>query len=470
MNGEVVLGLFVPAHPHPLLCPEKNPGWARLREAYEQARMIIEESEAELILVYSTLWTSIIGHQFQGLKEPEWVHVDHDFHYLGSMPYKFLIDTEFADNLANSAKARGLESRVVSYHGFPIDTGTVVALSLLNPDNKLPAGICSSNMYSNRAETIVLGKSANDAIKKSGKKVAVVVVSSLSNRMFTDKIKPHEEKIHSQKDDEWNRKILEFLDDGRLEDVSQLSREIHQQIRVQKVVAFKPMWWLAGVMGQHNNFAGKVHAYESVHGAGCAVVSLIPKLDEVGDKEYDEDDVETYHGDRNVLDTIIPEEDEEKNNDFELSEESPNENEENLENESFSSSRAPKPVGAYPHARKVGDLLYLSGVGPRQPKSNAIPGGPVKDMTGKNLDYNMKAQTIACIENIKTILEDSGSSLEDVVDVTSFLINMDRDFADYNSIYADYFGEIRPTRTTLEINALPTPIAVEMKVIAKIKN
>ena len=139
-------------------------------------------------------------------------------------------------------------------------------------------------------------------------------------------------------------------------------------------------------------------------------------------------------------------------------------------NDKIHTNKAPDPVGSYPHARKVGDLLYLSGVGPRQPKSNAIPGGPVKDVTGKNLDYNMKAQTIACIENIKTILEDSGSSLDDVVDVTSFLINMDRDFADYNSIYADYFGEIRPTRTTLEIKSLPTPIAVEMKVIAKIKN
>ncbi|HJM44696.1 MAG TPA: Rid family hydrolase [Candidatus Poseidoniaceae archaeon] len=463
-EGEVVLGLFVPAHPHPLLCPEKNPGWARLREAYEQARMIIEESEAELILVYSTLWTSIIGHQFQGLKEPEWVHVDHDFHYLGSMPYKFQIDTDFADELVISAKSRGLESRVVSYYGFPIDTGSVVALSLLNPDNRLPSGICSSNMYSNRAETIVLGKSANDAIKKSGKKVAVVVVSSLSNRMFTDKIEPHQEKIHSQKDDEWNRKILEFLGEGRLEDVSQLSREIHQQIRVQKVVAFKPMWWLAGVMGQHNNFAGKVHAYESVHGAGCAVVSLIPKLDDVGDKEYDEDDVETYRGDRNVLDTIITENENEdphiQNEDL---------SEENLsEGEKFSSSRAPKPVGAYPHARRVGDLLYLSGVGPRQPKSNAIPGGPVKDSTGKKLNYNMKAQTIACIENVKTILEDSGSSMEDIVDITSFLIDMDRDFEDYNTIYAEYFNEIQPTRTTLEISALPTAIAVEMKVIAKL--
>jgi len=462
-EGEVVLGLLVPAHPHPLLCPEKNPGWARLRESYEQARLIIEESNAELILIYSTLWTSIIGHQFQALKEPEWVHVDDDFHYLGSMPYKFLIDTEFAETLSVCAKSRGLESRTVAYHGFPIDTGSVVALSLLNPDNKLPAGICSSNIYSNRGETIVLGKSANDAIKKSGKKVAVVVVSSLSNRMFTDKINPHEDKIHSQKDDEWNRKILEFLDEGRLEDVSQLSRQIHQQIRVQKVVAFKPMWWLAGVMGQHNNFDGKVHSYEPVHGAGCAIVSLIPKLNEVGNKEYDEDDVEKYHGDRDVLDSMISEE----NTESKLDEE--HESSVDSNEEEIISTRAPKPVGAYPHARKVGDLLYLSGVGPRQPVSNAIPGGPVRDSSGKSLNYDMKAQTIACIENIKRILEDSGSSIENIVDITSFLINMDRDFADYNLIYADYFGEIKPTRTTLEINALPTPIAVEMKVIARLK-
>ena len=463
-EGKVVLGLVVPAHPHPLLCPEKNPGWARLREAYEQARLIIEESEAEIILIYSTLWISIIGHQFQGLKNPEWVHVDHDFHYLGSMPYKFLIDTNFAENLCNSAKSRGLESRVVSYNGFPIDTGTVVALSLLNPDNRIPAGICSSNMYSNRAETIVLGKSANDAIKRSGKKVAVVVVSSLSNRMFTEPIKPHEDKIHSQKDDEWNRKILQFLDEGRLEDVSQLSREIHQQIRVQKVVSFKPMWWLAGVMGQHNNFSGKVHAYEPVHGAGCAIASLIPISDNVENKEYDEDDVEEYKGDREVLD--IPKFEDTVN----FSDDEPEINEiKNVEG-SLSTTRAPKPVGAYPHARKVGNLLYLSGVGPRQAKSNAIPGGPIRNLEGEPLNYDMRAQTIACIENIKTILEDSGSCLEDIVDVTSFLINMQRDFKDYNEIYADYFGEIKPTRTTLEIRGLPTPIAVEMKVIAKLKD
>lgn len=127
---------------------------------------------------------------------------------------------------------------------------------------------------------------------------------------------------------------------------------------------------------------------------------------------------------------------------------------------------APAPVGAYPHARRVGDLLFLSGVGPRQPGTNAIPGGPIKDADGNPRDYDMAAQVRATIENVKTILAASGSSLEHVVDVTSFLIDMDRDFQTYNEVYKEYFGEIQATRTTIAITALPTPIAYEIKVIA----
>ena len=191
----------------------------------------------------------------------------------------------------------------MSYDGFPIDTGSIVALKLLNPDNRIPACIVSSNMYANRAETIVLGKSARDAIGTQGKKAVVVVVSSLSNRMFTEHIDPAEDRIHSATDDEWNKKILEFFGDGRLEDLSQLSREIHGQIRVQKVVAYKPAWWMSATMGQHNNYTGEVLAYEALHGSGGAVVVLTPSKGSVGDKEFDEDDVEHYHGDRGVLDT-----------------------------------------------------------------------------------------------------------------------------------------------------------------------
>ena len=190
----------------------------------------------------------------------------------------------------------------MNYDAFPIDTGSITALSLLNPDNRIPSTIVSSNMYANRSETIVLGKAIRDALASGGRKAVVVVVSSLSNRMFTEPIEPSEDRIHSQKDDDWNRKILEFFEDGRLEDLSQLSREIHGQIRVQKVVAYKPAWWMASTMGQHNNYHGEVLAYEALNGSGGAVIQLTPSSGSMGDKEFDEDDVEYYHGDRNVLD------------------------------------------------------------------------------------------------------------------------------------------------------------------------
>jgi len=303
MSGaEILFGIYCPPHPQPLLSPDANEGYGRLKDAYEACREKIEESEADIILIYSTTWASIIGHQIQAHPEPEWVHVDDDFHFLGSMPYKFRMDADFAEGYREAAEARGLQSRTVSYDGFPIDTGSVVALKLLNPENRIPACIVSSNMYANRAETIVLGKAARDTLESQGKKAVVVVVSSLSNRMFTEHIEPSEDKIHSPKDDEWNRKILEFFADGRLEDLSQLSREIHGQIRVQKVVAYKPAWWMAATMGQHNNYQGEVLAYEALHGSGGAVITLTPSTDSIGNKEFDEDDVEFYRGDRSVLD------------------------------------------------------------------------------------------------------------------------------------------------------------------------
>lgn len=128
---------------------------------------------------------------------------------------------------------------------------------------------------------------------------------------------------------------------------------------------------------------------------------------------------------------------------------------------------APKPVGPYPHARRVGDLLFLSGMGPRQPGTDEIPGGPIRDAEGHPLDYDVAAQTHAVIENIRRVLEAAGSRLEDVVDVLVFLVDMDRDFKTFNAVYREHFADIGPTRTTVAVRALPTPIAVELKVIAK---
>lgn len=129
------------------------------------------------------------------------------------------------------------------------------------------------------------------------------------------------------------------------------------------------------------------------------------------------------------------------------------------------SSKAPEPVGLYPHARKVGNLLFLSGVGPRERGSKKIPGVEL-DENGQIISYDIEAQCHSVFRNIKYILEDSGSSWENIIDVTVFLTNMKDDFKKYNLLWAEYFKDNLPCRTTLEINKLPTPIAIELKVIA----
>ncbi len=133
------------------------------------------------------------------------------------------------------------------------------------------------------------------------------------------------------------------------------------------------------------------------------------------------------------------------------------------------SARAPEPVGAYPHARRVGDLLFLSGVGPRQKNSKTIPGVTLNS-NNEIINYDVEIQTHAVIQNIKTVLEDSGLSLTDLVDVQVYLTNMKDDFKIFNKVYSEYFDiATGPCRTTIEVGALPTPIAIEMKALAKFR-
>ena len=126
---------------------------------------------------------------------------------------------------------------------------------------------------------------------------------------------------------------------------------------------------------------------------------------------------------------------------------------------------APAPVGAYPHARRVGQLLFLSGVGPREPGSNIIPGN-IYDADGKLIDYDIERQCRQVFANVRAVLEASGARWEDLVDVTVFLTDMARDFPAYNRLYAEYFKGVDACRTTLGITALPTPIAIELKCVA----
>ena len=137
----------------------------------------------------------------------------------------------------------------------------------------------------------------------------------------------------------------------------------------------------------------------------------------------------------------------------------------------LTSSRAPEPVGAFPHAKRVGDLLFLSGIGPRKRGSKDIPGA-VTDAAGNLIDYSIEAEMRSCFENIRTILDEAGSRWDNIVDVQVFLTDMKRDWPNYNRVYAEFFppGPNQPTRTTVEVSALPTggntPIHFEIKIIA----
>jgi 2-aminophenol/2-amino-5-chlorophenol 1,6-dioxygenase alpha subunit len=449
---------IVPGQPHILLAPDRNPGWADLKRAYEAVGREIETSGAELLLVYSTQWFSVIGHLFQIAEKPKWVLVDQNWYEFGEIPYEFRIDPAFGKLYRDAAKAHGLQASTVDYHGFPIDTGTVVALKLLNPNNAIPASIVSCNIYAERDETRTLGRAGRAAIDAYGKKTIVVCVTNLSNRYEVAEIDPANDKISSAKDDEWNRKILEMLGEGRLEDVAQVAREFGREANAD--MGFKAIWWLGALAGESNLYDGKVWSYAPVWGTGCAIVELTPnpRKEIEWEKEFDEGTpAGTGEEQGTGLEThnVLAEPRVQSASEMSSQEEMPPPAPEWIEhvNNVIKTDRAPKPVGPYPHARRVGDFIFLSGIGPRHPVTSAVPEG-------------IEAQTRACLDNIRVILEEAGSSLDKILDVTVYLTDMKHDFDRFNKIYGEILGHVQPTRTTVGVDSLPTPISVELKVIA----
>ena len=274
VNSIISQVYIVPGLPHILLAHDKSPYWQSLYESYGRVREEIKNIDADLILYFSTQWLSVIGYLFQADPAPEWVHVDQNWYEYGSMPYKFKVDSDFDFAYADEVKKLGHNVKAINYYGFPIDTGTIVAQKLINPDNRLPASMVSCNMYSEKDESLSIGAAAANALKNQEKKAIVVLVSTLSNRYEIKEIEPKNDKISSAKDHEWNLKILELLGEGRLEDVSQCTREFSRQANAD--MQGKGIWWLNGICGQNNNFQGKVFDYQPVWGTGCAIVGLTP--------------------------------------------------------------------------------------------------------------------------------------------------------------------------------------------------
>ncbi|MCB0415568.1 MAG: hypothetical protein KDD50_14620, partial [Bdellovibrionales bacterium] len=269
-NSVIEAAYMVSGQPHILLAHDQSKYWKALYNSYALIRKEIELIQPDLILYFSTQWLSVLGYMFQGDPQPEWIHVDANWHELGDMPYKFKVDQEFAQVYAEEVSLLGHNTRVVNYKGFPIDTGTIVAQKLLNPDNKFSAAMVSCNMYSEKEENHNLGQAAARALAKHGKKAVAVVVSNLSHRFEIKDIDPEQDALSSAKDDEWNRKILEMFSAGDIEDVSQSTREFAHQANAD--MGFRGLWWLNGLCGESNDFTGRVFDYQPVWGTGAALI------------------------------------------------------------------------------------------------------------------------------------------------------------------------------------------------------
>lgn len=415
-----------------------------------------------MLLLYSTQWFSVIGHLFQVAERPKWTLVDQNWYEFGQIDYELKIDPEFGRLYRDVAHERGLQASTVDYHGFPVDTGSVVALELLNPGNRIPASIVSCNIYAEREETRLLGRCGREAIEKYGKKTAVVLVSNLSNRYHVEEIDPADDTISSQKDHEWNEKILEILGDGRLQDATEVVRQFADEANAD--MGFKGLWWLAALAGETNQYRGKVWGYAPVWGTGAALVQLTP-TDEPREfeREYDELPIEALAtgGDAPLQSTGLDTHN--RGSAAPASEPSGGP----IAGERVVARGAPRPVGAYPHARRVGSMLYLSGIGPRDPESDEVPGN-VYAADGSLESYDIEAQARAVISNLEKVLRESGSAPEKLIDVTVFLTDMERDFGTFNRVWAEHFADNPPARTTVGVDSLPTPIAIEFKAMAEV--
>ncbi len=267
-QGTIVDAYIVPGLPH-LVSDKPVASWESLRNGMRQAGEHIKSLQPEVLVLYSTQWISVLGHSFQTNPNPKGLHVDENWYNLGDFPFDLTVDAALGTRAAEVAAALGLATKTVNYQGFPLDTGTLVALRFLNPDNRIPVAIVSCNIYAGQEDSLTLGKAMRQAITESGKRAVAVACSGLSSRFFTEEIDPQSDRFLQATDDEWNRRILGLVEQGKNAEVLATSGEFVRAAAAD--MGFKAFAWLMGVMGTPAT-PGKVLAYGPVWGTGAAVV------------------------------------------------------------------------------------------------------------------------------------------------------------------------------------------------------
>lgn len=266
----VVSSFLVPGSPLPLVARD-NPPWAELAQAFERAGEALVASKPDTIVVYSTQWIAVLDQLWQARPRLHDIHVDENWHEYGDLQFDITIDVEFAEAAIAATNDIGIKSKGVDYDKFPIDTGTIVASTMLNPANNLPLAITSNNVYHDWSMTESLGRLAAEQAAKLGRKIAVVGVGGLSGSYFRHGIDITEDKIASDTEDQWNRKILSLMEQGDLAALHEQCPAYAAEARVD--MGFKHFAFLLGATGGTFSSA-VVHDYGPLYGAGGAVVEF----------------------------------------------------------------------------------------------------------------------------------------------------------------------------------------------------
>lgn len=261
---------WIPGLPH-VLRPELSPAWASLNEACLKLGERREVIRPDVIILYSTQWLSVLGTSFQAAANLEGTHVDENWYELGDLPFRFCSKPDLARTMATAVRERGLPTRTVAYDGFPIDSGTIVALRFLDPKGEIPVCVVSSWVYASAEASRSIGAAMRAACDRAGVRAWYVACSQLSSRFFTTDIAPGKDRISQEGDDRWNQTVLGMWETGDFASVASLSSEYVREARVD--MQFNAFHWLYGVLESRGR-TGRVLGYGPLWGTGSAVVDF----------------------------------------------------------------------------------------------------------------------------------------------------------------------------------------------------
>ena len=270
-NGTIQRAYIVPGLPH-LTSNVPVDSWETLRRGFRQAGDHIKAVKPEVLVIYSTQWISVLGHSFQTNPNPKGLHVDENWYEYGDFPFDLHIDAALGARAATIASSLGLATKTINYNGFPLDTGALVALRFLNPDNTIPVAVVSCNIYAGQEDSLTLGRAMRQAIEESGKRAVVIACTGFSGRFFTEEVDPRTDRFSRTEDDTWNRRILDLIATGKNAEVLTLSAEFARAAVAD--MGFKAFAWLMGTLGTPTT-PGTVLAYGPVWGTGVAVVEYV---------------------------------------------------------------------------------------------------------------------------------------------------------------------------------------------------